>query len=179
MGFHTPCTSPFRAWVHAAAMALPLSFLVPDRVVRLRIDGTDLTGTVLTCANGWLRLATPGGDTLVNLAQVAWIAGEGAAPTEEDDSGELPRPKAKEMMARPGSKAPGRPWSDDAVQAVVDGFLEDRSDAELAEQHNRTRHQVTVLRQAWECARGNIADDRLSPAAQLWIERIRRVMRPG
>lgn len=156
-------------------MALPISFLVPGRPVRLHLAGGELAGTVLSCANGWLRLDGPGGDTLVNLAQVVWIAGGGAAPAAD---AVLPQPEAKDVVARPGSKAPGRPWSDAAVQAIIGGFLDDLGDAELAEQHGRTRHQVTVLRQAWECARGNIADDRLSPAAQLWVERIRRTMRP-
>lgn len=156
-------------------MALPLSFLTPGRTVRLRVDGEDLSGEVLVCANGWLRLRLGGDDTLVNLAQVAWILGVGDAPPAE---AALPQPEAKELVARHGSTAPGRPWTDEAVQAVVRGFLDDQGDAELASRHGRTRSQVTVLRQAWECARGNIADDRLSPAAQLWVERIRRAMRP-
>ena len=72
---------------------------------------------------------------------------------------------------------PGRPWSDEQVRAVIDGFLDDRQDGALAEQHGRTRHQITVLRQAWECARGNLPEDRLSPAAQLWVGRIRTALR--
>jgi len=157
-------------------MALPISFLTPGRNVRLRSDGADLNGTVVACANGWLRLSGPGGDMLVNLAQVAWVTTEGPAPEADEEA--LPQPEAKEIGARPGSKAPGRPWTDQAVQAIVRGFLDDQGDAELAAQHGRTRAQVTVLRQAWECARGNIADDRLSPAAQLWVPRIQRAMRP-
>lgn len=156
-------------------MALPVSFLTPGRTVRLRIAGEDLSGNVVACANGWLRLSVEGSDTMVNLAQVAWITGLGETPPDED---ELPRPEAKEITARQGTKAPGRPWTDATVQAIVSGFLDDVGDAELAATHGRTRSQVTVLHQAWECARGNIPDDRLSPAAQLWVERIRRAMRP-
>jgi hypothetical protein len=50
-------------------------------------------------------------------------------------------------------------------------------DGEIANLHGRTRHQVTVLHQAWECARGNLPEDQLSPAAQLWVDRIRKAMR--
>jgi hypothetical protein len=158
-------------------MALPLSFLTPGRAVSMQVDGARITGSVIACANGWLRLAAPDGEVLINLALVSWVRGDGApAPTTDDD---LPRPVAKDVIARPGSKAPGRPWTDGQIQAVIDEFLNDRQDGEIAEVHGRTRNQVTVLRQAWECARGNLADDGISPAAQLWVERIRRAMRPG
>ena len=36
---------------------------------------------------------------------------------------------------------------------------------------------LAILHQAWECARGNLPEDQLSPAAQLWVDRIRKVMR--
>ena len=65
-----------------------------------------------------------------------------------------------------------------ARPAWFDAFLDDRGDAELAQEHGRTRNQITVLRQAWECSRGNLPDDRISPAARLWVERIRRAVRP-
>lgn len=166
-------------------MALPVSFLTPGRNVRVRCAGEDLAGTVTSCANGWLRLATTQGDTLVNLALVAWVAGGGGGAPADDGDGAgdedrgLPRPSAAEITAKPASsKAPGRPWSDSQVQAVVDDFLNDRQDGEIAANHGRTRNQVTVLRQAWECARGNLPDDGISPAARLWVERIRRAMRP-
>ena len=156
-------------------MALPISFLTPGRTVRLRVDGEDHTGSVIACANDWLRLSGADGDILVNLAQVAWIVGLGDAPPVD---AALPKPKPQHAVALHGTKAPGRPWTDETVQAIVRGFLDDQGDAELAAIHGRTRSQVTILHQAWECARGNIPDDRLSPAAQLWVERIRRAMRP-
>ena len=132
-------------------MALPLSVLTPGRTVHLRLDGEVLTGAVIATANGWLRLT-------------------GAV--------ERPVPTAKNLGAQPGSRVPGRPWPDETIRAVVEGFLNDAQDGELAERHGRTRHQITILRQAWECARGNLADDQLSPAAQLWVARIRNAMRP-
>lgn len=160
-------------------MALPLSFLTPGRRVAIACAGTQIDGTVVACANGWLRLASADGDTLVNLAQIAWLRAGGvpAASSGATDEDELPRPAGKDIVARTGSKAPGRPWSDDAIRSVVDEFLNDRPDGEIAQVHGRTRHQITVLRQAWECARGNLADDQLSPAAQLWVERVRTAMR--
>lgn len=162
-------------------MALPLSFLTPGRSVAIRCDGETIEGSITSCANGWLRLSGADGDMLVNLAQIAWVRGIGggqaAAATEPEDDAGLPRPVSKDVVAKPGSKAPGRPWSDDAIRAVVDELLNDRPDGEIANLHGRTRHQVTVLHQAWECARGNLAEDQLSPAAQLWVDRIRKVMR--
>jgi hypothetical protein len=154
------------------AMALPLSVLTPGRTVHLRLDGEVLTGAVIATANGWLRLSGADGELVVNLAQVAWIRADGQPADER------PVPTAKNLGAQPGSRVPGRPWPDETIRAVVEGFLNDVQDGELAERHGRTRHQITILRQAWECARGNLADDQLSPAAQLWVARIRNAMRP-
>ncbi len=151
-------------------MALPLSVLTPGRTVHLRLDGEVVSGAVLATANGWLRLSGADGEILVNLAQVAWIRAEGAPAAD------LPVPTAKDVVTRPGSRVPGRPWTVEAIRAVIDGFLNDRPDGELAEQQGRTRHQITQIHQAWECARGNLAEDQLSPAAQPWVERIRSVM---
>ncbi len=155
-------------------MALPLSVLTPGRLVHLRLDGEFLTGSVIATANGWLRLSSANGELLVNISQVAWIRAEGEVTAAQP---ERLVPSPKDIVARPGSRAPGRPWSDETVRAVVDGFLNDRLDGELAEQHGRTRSQITILHQAWECARGNLPEDQLSPAAQLWVGRIRNVMR--
>ncbi len=153
-------------------MALPLSLLVPGRTVHLRLDGEVHSGSVIATANGWLRLSGADGEIVINLSQVAWIR---ADATAADDR---PVPSAKDVVARPGSRVPGRPWNDETLRAVVDGFLNDHQDADLAAQHNRTRYQITILRQAWECARGNLADDQLSPAAQLWVDRIRTATQP-
>jgi len=156
-------------------MALPLSVLTPGRIVHLRLDGEVLSGAVIATANGWLRLSGADGEILVNLAQVAWIRTDGA-PTGPIIDDERPKPTPKEMGGRAGSRAPARPWSDESIRAAVEGFLNDRQDGDLADELGRTRHQITILHQAWECARGNIPDDQLSPAAQTWVSRIRHVM---
>ena len=151
-------------------MALPFSVLTPGRTVHLRLDGEVVSGAVIAIANGWLRLSGADGEILVNLAQVAWIRADG------EPAGKLPVPSPKDVVAKPGSRVPGRPWSVETVRAIIDGFLNDRPDGELAEQHGRTRHQITQLHQAWECARGNIPEDQLAPAVQPWVDRIRSVM---
>jgi len=153
-------------------MALPLSVLTPGRTVHLRLDGEVVSGSVIATANNWLRLSGGDGEILVNLAQVAWIRADGAPVSD------LPVPAPKDVVARPGSRVPGRPWSVEAIRAVVEGFLNDKPDGEIADQQGRTRHQITQIHQAWECARGNMPEDQLSPAAQPWVERIRTVMRP-
>jgi hypothetical protein len=159
-------------------MSLPASHLHPGTPIRLVCAGQELSGTVITSGNGWLRLAEGDGECLVNLAQVAWIRARGRPAPAPLRSDGLPVPEAKEIVSKPGGgKVPGRPWSDETVRAVVEEFLNDRPDGEIAEVHGRTRHQVTVLRQAWECARGNLPEDRISPAARLWVERVRGVMR--
>mgnify|MGYP000032389199 CR=1 FL=1 len=73
-------------------MSLPLSLLVPDRTVHLRIDGELLSGRVIAAAGGWLRLAGADGEIVVNLAQVAWIRVDAAAGVPKP-----PVPTAKEV----------------------------------------------------------------------------------
>jgi hypothetical protein len=160
-------------------MSLPHSLLSPGRQISLCAAGDTMSGQLVGSANGWLRLANGDGEILVQLSQVAWIRlGAGETGLAEPPREALPQPSSKDVVARPGSKVPGRPWSDETVRAVVDEFLNDRPDGEIAQVHNRTRNQITVLRQAWESARGNLPEDRLSPAAQLWVARIRAAMRP-
>ncbi|MEK7413197.1 MAG: hypothetical protein AAB263_07755 [Planctomycetota bacterium] len=155
-------------------MALPISFLVSGRQVRVRSGGDEITGTIVHTANGWMRMTASNGDVLVNLATVTWIHALGPAP-ERDEAN---KPEAHEIGDRQGSRVPGRPWSEASVKTIIDGFLSDQQDSDLAETHGRTRHQITVLRHAWECARGNMTEDRISPAAQEWVPRIRRILRP-
>lgn len=150
----------------------------PGSTCRLRIDGVDLDGEVLAVDRGWLHLAAAEGELLVNLARISWIR-LGSADGAADGEAARPRPAAKEVVGKPGARAPGRPWSDGDLRAAIGEFLDDRADGEIAAVHGRTRHQVTVLRQAWECARGNLPEDRISPVALTWVERIRRAMRPA
>jgi hypothetical protein len=158
-------------------MGLPDSFLHPGRQVRVHAGGSDLAGTVLSVHNGWLRLHLTEGEALVNLATIAWCCSSERSelqPTED-----LPVAREKETPLRTSTRVPGRPWSDSDIRRAVNLFLEGRNDSEVAEQHLRTRHQITVLRQAWESSRGNIPDDQISPAAQAWIPRLRTVLASG
>jgi hypothetical protein len=156
-------------------MTLLNMFLTPGRQVRVAANGAVLTGEVVSLREGWLRLHTERGEALINLEQTAWIDADGR-PEEPPETGLLPVPSSKEIVSRPGSRSFGRPWQDDEVRGVVDGFLDGRGDAELADETKRTRQQITVLRQAWECARGNLPEDRISPAGTAWIERLRKIL---
>lgn len=153
--------------------ALPLA---PGNALTLRLcDGTVVGGRLEQRHGGWLELSTADGPLFANLAQVACIALSGPAGVREASAG-LPRPESKDRPVRLGAKAPGRPWQPDELKRLSDAFLDGASDGDLAERFNRTRSQITELHRGFECARGNLVEDQISPAARLWVERWRRVL---
>jgi hypothetical protein len=137
-------------------------YLVGNRVHRGRIAAVD---------QGWLVLEGEH-PRLINLAQVVEVLLDDADPGEAA----LPRPRSKETPVKAGPKAPARPWSDDELKSLAQGFLDGATDTELAERFHRTRTQITIMHQGFECARGNITDDTIAPVARTWVERWRKAL---
>lgn len=154
----------------------PLASLPLDRPVTLQFaDGVVLRGILRACGGGWLQLDDARGRHWVQLAHVVMVsaAAEGAAEPEVDAS--RPKPAPREAPGK-GSRAPGRPWKDDDLKALADAFLENTIDSECAERFNRTRHQITLLRQGFEAARGGLDEDRIPEVARTWVARWRRLL---
>lgn len=148
-----------------------------DRLIVLTLaDGTPLPGRVTAQEHGWVRLENVHGQRLVNLAHVAVVELNEPKMREEIVDEELPRPRSAEAP-RKITKAPGRPWQDVDLKELSEGFLDGLPDKVLADRHGRTFTQVRDLRQAFECQRGNIPEDQLSPASSTWVDRWRRVLR--
>jgi hypothetical protein len=124
-------------------------------------------------------VSSPDSERLVNLDHVVFIDLESpvAMPPEPVDS-RLPRPQSKDRPMKVGSRTPGRPWNDADLKALSEGFLDGLPDRLLAERHNRIASQIRDLHQAFECQRGNVPEDQLSPAASTWVDRWRRVLAP-
>lgn len=142
-------------------------------------NGQILIGRALPAAEGWLRVTTKEGERLVNLAHVVLIDIETVELERDQEVDEgLLRPRSKERPVKVGMKTPGRPWQDGDLKALSEGFLDGLSDKVLADRHHRVFSQVRDLRQAFECQRGNLPDDQLSPAASTWVARWRRVLAP-
>lgn len=141
-------------------------------------DGTPLPGRVIDQQDGWVTLENTDGTRLVNLAHVAVIDLNRGIPRVEVIDEDLPKPRSAEAP-RKVSRAPGRPWTDGDLKELSEGFLDGLPDKVLAERHGRTFSQVRDLRQAFECQRGNLPDDQLSPASSTWVDRWRRVLRQG
>ncbi len=160
-----------------------LATLIPaDRVIGLTlVDGVILAGRAQVLSGGWLRLIGNADDRLINLAHVVMIdLNRGRldqGPSGVDEA--LPRPRSKDTPVKVGSKVPARPWTDGDLKALADAMLDGGQDAELAERFHRTRSQVRDLRQGFECNRGNLVEDQISPAAVAWIHRWRRVLSGG
>lgn len=153
--------------------------LAPGRLIALRLaDGTPMAGRVVAVDGPWLQLHDLDGGHLVNLAQVAVVhldqqgRAEGAVAAE----GALPQPRSKDQPRKVGSRAPGRPWDEAELKSLSEAFLDGAGDGELALRFHRTRSQITELHRGFECARGNLTEDDLSPAAHLWVARWRRVL---
>jgi hypothetical protein len=73
-------------------------------------------------------------------------------------------------------RAPGRAWTEEELRRLGEGFIEGTADHALATAFNRTRGQLKELRQGFECARGNLDVDDISPVAATWVARWRRVL---
>ena len=72
-----------------------------------------------------------------------------------------------------------RPWTDSDIRACVRSFLDGASDSTVAAQAQRSRHQITILRQAFDAARGERVEEDCSPAARAWIVRVRAALAGG
>jgi hypothetical protein len=150
-------------------------------VVALHLaDGSQRQGVIRAVAGGWLHLLGSSGAMLINLSQAAVIdlgVAAQAVPAPIDDP--RPRPVSSDIPKKLSSRAPGRPWLDGDLTALADGFLDGRSDAELSESCHRTSGQIKQLRQGFECTRGTVAEEDISPVAATWIARWRRVLAGG
>jgi hypothetical protein len=156
----------------------PLALLTPGTPVAVHLsDGSQHHGLVHVLGGGWMQLIAPAGVLLINLEQVVMVALNGperAAPSPIDHP--RPRPVSKDVPVKVGSRAPGRPWQDGDLKALADGFLEGGTEAALSERFHRTRAQIKLLRQGFECARGTIMEDEINEVARTWIARWRRVL---
>jgi hypothetical protein len=159
----------------------PLSHLIPGRSVTAHLNnGQVVRGTVTGLRGGWLSLAggNPDGSgaVLVNLAHAgALVLDSKAAPTAMIEVAK-PKPQSKEAPVRAGGKALGRAWLDEDLKALADAYLDGAEDGDLAQRFNRSRGQIKELRQAFECARGNLVEDQISPVAATWVARWRKAL---
>lgn len=149
-----------------------------DRLIALHFaNGAILPGRVEVLTHGWVRLRTRDSEQLVNLAHVAAIdLNQGQTDPGPLVQEGLPKPRSKDVPFKVGNKVPARPWTDADLKALSEGFLDGALDPELAERHHRTRGQIRDLRQGFECNRGNLIDDQISPAAATWVQRWHRVL---
>ena len=141
-------------------------------------DGTVFDGELEWARKGWAKLRGDAGTTLINAAHVAVIKPLSPLAVEEEDEtdAELPRPRSNDRATLAGPTAPGRAWADDDLRRLADAFLDNATDAELAERHHRTRGAIKEARQGFECARGNLVEDQISPVARTWVARWRKVL---
>lgn len=145
----------------------PIEALIGHRCVLLLVEGSRLEGELQAADSLWWRLAGDDGEILVNPQHVAAV-GTGGLPVAASGGGKAAK------RARSGS--PGRPWADDQLKALADGFLDGETDKDLAATFGRTPAIIRQLRQAFEAARGNLDEDSLGEVASTWIGRWRQVL---
>jgi hypothetical protein len=159
-------------------MDQPLALLAAGTPVVVHLsDGSQHHGLVHLMGGGWMHVIAPAGALLINLDQVVMVALAAAPPVSPSPIDHpRPRPVSKDIPVKVGSRAPGRPWQDADLKALADGFLEGGNEAALSERFHRTRSQIKLLRQGFECARGTIMEDDIDEVARTWIARWRRVL---
>lgn len=136
--------------------------LVPGSTLLVRTTQGECRGTLLARRGPWLQLATDEGPLLVNAAQVVWARILAAPPAAA--------PQPEDAAVGEGE------CSDAQLRLLVEGFLDDREPRQLARQAGCTRRQLQLVRQAWECARGNLPEDGLPSAARALVPRLRRLL---
>lgn len=156
----------------------PLSQLMPGRSVTAHLSsGQVVRGTISGMRGGWLSLGGgESGAVLVNLNHATAIlldAKSAPAPFVEIAK---PKPSSKDSPIRAGGKALGRAWLDEDLKALADAYLDHIEDGDLAQRFNRSRGQIKELRQAFECARGNLVEEQISPIAATWVARWRKAL---
>ncbi len=153
----------------------PLASLPIGQPVSVQFsEGVVVRGMLRACGGGWLKLEDQRGVHWVQLDQVAMIS---AVTEGEAEPVDAPRPKPRSADAPvKTSRAPGRPWADDDLKTLSEAFLDAATDSECAQRFNRTRHQITLLRQGFEAARGGLDEDRIPDVAKTWVQRWRRVL---
>jgi hypothetical protein len=157
----------------------PLAHLTPGRIIAANMaNGEQCRGMITEIGEGWLLLGSGEKSVLVNLQQVSSLVLDvKPAPTPVIDAIK-PKPASKEAPLKAGQKALGRAWLDEDLQQLADGFLDAQDDVILAQRFSRAKNQIKELRQAFECARGNLVDDQISPIALTWVPRWRKALRP-
>ncbi|HEX3132592.1 MAG TPA: hypothetical protein VHX44_03295 [Planctomycetota bacterium] len=155
----------------------PLSQLIPGRSVAAHLNnGQVVRGTVTGLRGGWLSLGDGTKAVLVNLAHAnALVLDTNAAPAAFVEVTK-PKPLSKDAPIRAGGKALGRAWLDEDLKTLADAYLDGIEDGDLAQRFNRSRGQIKELRQAFECARGNLVEDQISPIAATWVARWRKAL---
>jgi len=155
--------------------------LLPGKkVVAQTSQGPVYRGVVRKSLRGWIAIDAEGGRTLLNLDHLVSVVVLGADDDEDmEAAGGLMKPQSLERPRVLTRTAPARAWQDEDLKKLATGFLDGDDDATLSEAHHRARSQIRELRQAFECARGNLVEDQISPVAQTWITRWRRVLTPA
>ncbi len=157
----------------------PLSQLIPGRSITAHLNnGQVVRGIVTGMRGGWLSLggADGGNAVLINLVHAgALVLDTKPAPAALIEVAK-PKPQSKDAPIRAGGKALGRAWLDEDLKALADAYLDGAEDGDLAQRFNRSRGQIKELRQAFECARGNLVEDQISPIAATWVARWRKAL---
>jgi len=155
----------------------PLSQLIPGRSLSAHLNnGQVVRGIVTGLRGGWLSLGDGTKAVLINLAHAnALVLDTQAAPATFVDIAR-PKPSSKDSPIRAGGKALGRAWLDEDLKTLADAYLDGIEDGDLAQRFNRSRGQIKELRQAFECARGNLVEDQISPIAATWVARWRKAL---
>ena len=135
--------------------------------------GQQLTGTVEAIAGEWLHLRVKSRLLAVSRSQVALIALEGNIPKaggRQRKSTTLDDP-----TLIPAEDEPNVP-DDATLRKVVMAILDGIEGPELRAIGGMNASRLARVRQAFECARGNLQIEDLSPVARDLVDPIRRAL---
>lgn len=130
-------------------------------------DGTRLKGTLEMVDGEWLLVDCAGARVAIAKQQIAVLGYEGRLPTKGAGSGK----KAPASAAAPATAE----LDETIVRQLLDGFLDGHSIETLMQISGLGKKEVKLWHQAFECARGNLVDDQIPPAARALLPQLRSV----
>ena len=156
--------------------------LTPGAEFWLRVDGLTLVGRWVGIVDGWMHVDGADGAVVVQQAAVAAM-GVGTPPSNPEPAragtnqaaGPAKKRKSRSVAEPKESKAPAitPPPDPDMIRRIVSGFLDDQDDKSLAQRFGIAKREISTLRAAFECGRGNMVEDQLPALAVAWLPMLR------
>jgi hypothetical protein len=151
--------------------------LAPDRRYRFRCrDGLEICGTVSDVVDGWCGVEDNAEPMWLQIAQIVAVTVESQALPAPVNAAGGKRKRTDQRASGAADGKRGRDWQPQEVRELAEGFLDGATDSDLASHFGCPRGAINSMRQAFECARGNLVEEEIDGLARSWVDRVRSAL---